>query len=613
MPAKKPAARKPAGKKTTPKRTPVEAIKHKDKRPNIPTEELRDFIADEEKAPQTLLYPRDSSLDPQLVWKGKDEQDRQPLAVPAVPIYIQEKIHPQVIVEQVRAQARREQPESQIALFGDFDGLSFQDLIDFYRHEQSWTNRMILGDSLLVMTSLAEKEGLKGKVQMIYMDPPYEIKFGSNWQVSTRKRDIRDGSSEDATREPEQIKAFRDTWTLGIHSFLAYLRDRFTVSRELLTDSGSIFLQIPDEKVHLARCVLDEVFGSENAIALIRFRKKTMPLGARFLERMGDYLVWYAKDINAAESKYRKILRKQELEGDFHWDNLQLADGRRIRNASALGGSATPAEQSRRFRLVSLWPASYDPKAVYPLEYRGQEWWPPKGQCWPTSRDKMIRVMQSDLLEPEGNHLRIVLFEEGAKYAKYSTDWADTIGARDQTYVVETSPEVVQRCLLMTTDPGDLVLDPTCGSGTTAYVAEQWGRRWITIDTSRVPLALARQRLLTATFPYYELKEPPHGPSGGFVYKRKQNSKGEEIGGIVPHVTLKSIANNEPPNEEVLVDRPEVNNKFVRVSGPFVVEATIPTPVDWEGDGVEDSGAESVQSYGSFVERMIEVLRRAPA
>ncbi|HEX9653710.1 MAG TPA: DNA methyltransferase, partial [bacterium] len=244
----------------------VTSVKHKDKRANIPTEELRDFVADDEKKPKTFLYPRDPSLDPQLVWKGKDEQDRSDLAVPAVPIYIQEKIHPQAIIENVRAEARKDTPQ-QAYLFADFNGLAFEDLVDFYRHEQNWTNRMILGDSLLVMTSLAEKEGLKGKVQMIYLDPPYGIKFGSNWQVSTRKRDVKDGSAEDATRQPEQIRAFRDTWQLGIHSYLSYLRDRLTVARELLTESGSVFVQIGDENVHLVRSLLDEVFGSENFCA----------------------------------------------------------------------------------------------------------------------------------------------------------------------------------------------------------------------------------------------------------------------------------------------------------------------------------------------------------
>jgi len=284
-----------ARKKTkTPK--PITSTKHQDKRANIPTEELRDFVAQDEHAPQILRYPRDPSLDPQLVWQGKDEQDGEDLAVPAVPVYIQEKIHPQAIVEDVRAQAKKEQP-AQLALFADFNGLEFEDLIEFYQHEQNWANRMILGDSLLVMTSLAEKEGLKGQVQMIYLDPPYGIKFGSNWQVSTRRRQVRDGKAEDVTRQPEQVKAFRDTWELGIHSYLAYLRDRLVVARELLTESGSVFVQIGVENVHLVRCLLDEVFGSDNFVSLISFQK-TGGLVSRGLVRTVDYICWYAKDVS---------------------------------------------------------------------------------------------------------------------------------------------------------------------------------------------------------------------------------------------------------------------------------------------------------------------------
>ncbi len=280
--------------------TPITSHMHRDKRANIPTEELRDFIADEERSPRSVLYPRDPSLDPQLVWKGKDEQDRQPLEVPAVPIYIQEKISPQAIIENVRTQALTlpspggRGTEQQMALFADFNNITFEDMVDFYHHEQNWTNRMILGDSLLVMTSLAEKEALKGRVQMIYMDPPYGIKFGSNWQVSTRKRDVKDGKLEDATRQPEQIKAFRDTWELGIHSYLSYLRDRLVVARELLTESGSVFVQIGDENVHLVRCVLDEVFGSENFVATISFQK-TSYATSETIPNITDYLVWYAK------------------------------------------------------------------------------------------------------------------------------------------------------------------------------------------------------------------------------------------------------------------------------------------------------------------------------
>ena len=296
--------------------TPITATRHNDKRANIPTEELRDFVADEEKTPKTVLYPRDPSLDPQLVWKGKDEQDQHPLEVPAVPIYIQEKISPQAIVENVRSNppspyGRGAGGEGQLSLFSDFNNITFEDLVDFYHHEQNWTNRMILGDSLLVMTSLAEKEALKGKVQMIYMDPPYGIKFGSNWQVSTRKRDVKDGKEEDLTRQPEQIKAFRDTWELGIHSYLSYLRDRLTVAHSLLTESGSLFVQMNSENVHLVTSILDEVFGSENFIANIIFRKKSLPLGAKHLETMHDHILFYAKDKDRL--KYRQLFEENDV------------------------------------------------------------------------------------------------------------------------------------------------------------------------------------------------------------------------------------------------------------------------------------------------------------
>src|SRR5450830_559592 len=293
-------AKKPTGPK------PVDSLRHQDKRANIPTNELRGFVEGDEAAPSAMLYPRDPSLDPQLVWKGKDEQDRQPLEVPVVPIYIQEKILPQAIIENLRDTARKGEPEPEMTLFNDYDGIEFQELVEFYRHEQNWANRMILGDSLLVMTSLAEKEGLKGKVQMIYMDPPYGIKFGSNWQVSTRKRDVKDGKAEDTTRQPEQIKAFRDTWELGIHSYLAYLRDRLVVSRELLSDTGSIFVQIGDENVHLVRAVMDEVFGSENFVSLISF-VTTSGFETNELESVYDHLVWYAR--TADQVKYRNLWR----------------------------------------------------------------------------------------------------------------------------------------------------------------------------------------------------------------------------------------------------------------------------------------------------------------
>ncbi len=330
-------------KKQTAREAKVESIRHKDKRTNIPTEELRDFVADDEAAPKTMLYPRDPSLDPQLVWKGKDEQDRQELAVPVVPIYIQEKIHPHAIIDDLLAQAKKPKPENQLTLFADFNGIEdFDKKVDFYHHDQHWSNRMILGDSLLVMTSLAEKEGLKGKVQTIYIDPPYGIRFGSNWQVSTRKRDVKDGRIEDATRQPEQIRAFRDTWKLGIHSYLAYLRDRLVAARELLTDTGSVFVQIGDENVHLARCVMDEVFGADNFISLISASKTTTTTG-RFIPNTTDFILWYGKDL--AQAKYRALYAEKQAgdTGATKYDQVELPDGTR----RAIAERAGPVEGTR--------------------------------------------------------------------------------------------------------------------------------------------------------------------------------------------------------------------------------------------------------------------------
>ena len=532
-------------------RKKIESIRHKDKRANIPTEELRDFVADEELAPKTMLYPRDSSLDPQLVWKGKDEQDREDLAVPVVPVYIQEKIHPQAIID---ALPRTKQPGGdQTSLFADFNGgpQEFAQKIDFYHHKQNWSNRLILGDSLLVMTSLAEKEGLKGKVQTIYLDPPYGIKFGSNWQVSTRKRNVKDGRAENVTRQPEQVRAFRDTWKLGIHSYLAYLRDRLVVARDLLAETGSVFMQIGDENVHLVRNLMDEVFGSENFVAQISFRKKLMPLGARTLEGMADYIVWYAKKKEVV--KYRQCYRPTEPDPTGRWTGVQEADGqlRRLSKDERRDFAHIPAS-SCIFGTVSQWAPSFSESGVYTFLFQGVPYDPTPGRCWITTLEKMERLSKAQRLFVEGAFPRFISFHIDFSFQKLTHPWRDTAPAQDKSYVVETNPNVIERCLLMTTDPGDLVIDPTCGSGTTAFVAEQWGRRWITIDTSRVALALARARIMSACYPYYLLADSPEGqmkeaeinstaPSSqpthgdirhGFIYER------------VPHVTLKSIANN---------------------------------------------------------------------
>jgi adenine-specific DNA-methyltransferase len=621
--------------------TPVLATKHKDKRTNIPTKELRGFVADDEARPKTILYPRDPSLDPQLVWKGKDEQDAKPLEVPAVPIYIQEKIHPQAIIENVRAEAKKGQM-SEMSLFSDFNGIKFEELIDFYHHTQNWSNRFILGDSLLVMTSLAEKEGLKGKVQCLYFDPPYGINFGSNWQVSTRKRDVKDGKAEDATRQPEQIRAFRDTWKLGIHSYLAYLRDRLTAARELLTESGSVFVQISDENVHLVRNVLDEVFGSDNFIALIPFRKKTMPFGTNFIEQMGDFLIWYAKQkfdgSGRPFAKYRRLFSDQDVEGEFHHCWYELPDGSRHRmTPEQLNNHALLPTDARVYRLKSLEPSGPMESGMFDYTFEKKVYPHPKNG-YGTSPDGLDRLKALKRLQPEGSRLTFVMFADENPTAALTAPWFDTVGADDKTYAVQTNTEVVRRCILMTTDPGDLVLDPTCGSGTTAYVAEQWGRRWITIDTSRVAIALARTRLMAAKFPYYLLADSPEGIrkeaeltgkappdfktendiKRGFIYKR------------VPHVTLKSIANNpdikpgmsraeidaaiaKHADTELLYDQPYEDNKRIRVTGPFTVESLSPHRVldtDEELPASETEGKKQ-SATGQFETLIIENLKSA--
>src|ERR1022692_3503502 len=508
---------KPAPKLMPPKPkspTPVLATKHKDKRANIPTEELRDFVADDEKEPKKTLYPRDPSLDPQLVWKGKDEQDSQPLEVPAVPIYIQEKIKPQAIIELVREGARAGQPQ-QFDFYGDFNGIQFEQLIEFYQHKDgvNWTNRMILGDSLLVMNSLAEKEGLKGKVQMIYLDPPYGIKFGSNWQVSTRKRDVKDGKAEDATRQPEQIRAFRDTWKLGIHSYLAYLRDRLTVARELLTESGSIFVQIGSENVHLVRSILDEAFGAENFVSLITFAT-TSGFEANELPRAGDYLVWFAKN-KSAGTKFRGLFEAQDREvGEGLNRFVRFADGQmRSLTAGEVDSGELPAGSVLYSpdNMLSQGAASVDQT----FHFQDRNFEPGMNSHWkPNFPDGISRLGKAMRLHVAKNSLRFVRLVTDFPLRTRNNLWTDTLTGQftdEKIYVVQTNVKIVERCMLMSTDPGDLVLDPTCGSGTTAFVAEQWGRRWITCDTSRVAIALAKTRLMAARYPFYVLADSNDG------------------------------------------------------------------------------------------------------
>lgn len=540
------SGKKPAASKS------IETVTHKDKRTNIPTEELRGFVAEDERSPKQLLYPRDPSLDPQLVWKGKDEQDSKDLAVDVVPIYIQEKIHPQALIEDLRVRSRGE-PEAQAQLFADFNGIKFDEYIDFYKHGQKWQNRLILGDSLLVMTSLAEKEGMKGKVQMIYMDPPYGIKFRSNWQVSTRNRDVKDGNAGDLTRQPEQIRAFRDTWELGINSYLSYLRDRLVAARSLLSETGSVFVQIGDENLHLVRSVLDEVFGAGNSIAILTVRKTGGTTGAH-IAATADFVLWYAQ--NSDQVKYRPLFRPKEIDGDAAgYDLIEAPDGSR-RRATAEDRSVGLANvPGKRFQLTILTsPRIREARTgYYPIEYAGKSYSPTAGE-WKTHRQGIARLIAAQRVDRAGSTLRYVRYLDDFPAIPLTNVWVDVGGAPDPIYVVQTNPTIVERCMLMTTDPGDLVIDPTCGSGTTAAVAEHWGRRWITTDTSRVALALARTRLMAARYPYYTLKDSAEGIQKeaeltGTVPKRDAKTDSDVKKGFVykrvPHVTLKSIAQNE--------------------------------------------------------------------
>ncbi len=542
----------------------VATLTHGDaSRKNIPTAEYQAVMAADDRSPIQVAYERrNRDLDPQLVWRGKDAQDWSDLVVQAPPLFIQEKVHPQVLIRDLIRTSGEWQVNSgkqdggklstQIDLFADFNGLPSADArTEFYQHDANWSNRMILGDSLQVMALLAEREGLRGKVQCIYVDPPYGIKFNSNFQWSTTSRDVKDGKAEHITREPEQVKAFRDTWRDGIHSYLTYLRDRLTVARDLLTESGSVFVQIGDENVHRVRAVMDEVFGEEHFISDIAFTT-TIQQTSTFLPSIFDHILWYAK--NNGSLKYRKLLNVK-IAGETGATRYGFGRTEDLLEFRIEAGERVPAN-ARVFTTGDLTSQEFRPDTSVPFEFQHEEFIPGARRHWNVAMSGMPRLVKAHRIRKEGRNLRAIRFLEDNPAFPITNVWTDTMGIQSRSdprvYVVQTAVEAVKRCILMTTDPGDLVLDPTCGAGTTAYVAEQWGRRWITIDTSRVALALARARIMGARYPWYlltdsrdgQIKEaalarnvPSEAPTyndirQGFVYER------------VPHVTLKSIANN---------------------------------------------------------------------
>jgi adenine-specific DNA-methyltransferase len=538
----------------------IESLKHREaRRKHIPTTELESLVSDEERAPKVIRYKRNTDLDPQLVWRGKDEQDAEELTVDAVPIYIQEKIQPEAIIRDLsrRSEAiRREREERERFsipdLFRDFNGLSEPGgEFTFYKHDKNWSNRMILGDSLLVMTSLAEKEALTGKVKCIYMDPPYGIRFKSNWQPSTKSPNVSEGQVG-LTREPEMIRAFRDTWKDGVHSYLAYLRDRLSIAHRLLDTDGSLFVQIGDENLHLVRALLDEIFGHENFKAIISYKRLGMMVGEE-LQTSTHFIIWFTKKVD--ETTPRKLFLNQIAgvgTGD-HYSQVEQPDGkvRPLSKEEKASGRLNPVG-SRAFQLISLATGGYRENTTVEFKFRGKTYHPGTNKCWRTTPDRLRMLDTINRISRAENTIRYKQYLDDFPLTEITSIWTDTARDPDNLYVVQTPSGIVERCLLMATEPGDLVLDPTCGSGTTSYVAEKWGRRWITIDTSRVALALARQRLMAARYRSYLLNDSPEGvrkegeltgkppKNGPFGYSVRQGFVYERI----PHITLKSIANN---------------------------------------------------------------------
>lgn len=552
---------------------PVGAIKHDEEhRASIPTTELagEESMVVESMTPEgryaQFKHEFDRGRDPELYWLDKyknDDEETQSsdLRVDTRSLYRHEEIRPEMIINQLYAIKSDDNASGMASLFGNEMPKTtyedeFQRITEYYKHNADWRNRLIQGDSLLVMNSLLQREGMAGRVQMIYIDPPYGIKYGSNWQMKLNNRDVKD-NDESLSGEPEMIKAFRDTWELGIHSYLSYLRDRLVLARELLTESGSCFVQISDDNVHLVRNLMDEIFGSENFFSMITFRKAS-PLGASGLAQITDYIVWYAKNIESV--KYRQLYEAKGLGLGTGYTWLELKDGTRRKMTLKERRDHIFPEGAKPFFTDNLSSSGYTPSCMYDFVVDGKLYKCGK-YSWKTNKSGMENLISKG---------RIMVPASTPCYVRYFDDfpvqgldnlWDDTHGATDIQYVCQTSIKPIQRCLLMTTDPGDLVLDPTCGSGTTAYVAEQWGRRWITIDTSRIALNIAKKRLTTAVFPYYELFDKEHGNiRQGFVYK------------TVPHITLKSLANDLEPDEEILYDQPNEDKKKMRVAGPFTVE-----------------------------------------
>lgn len=589
-----------------PNKKPVDAIQHSEEiRKVIPTSECQGEEAmNIAGAPTESIYSTlhkgfDRHNDPELYWLGKyrdqADADKGDLRVDIRSLYVHEDIAPEMLIKRLYQVRQEQKNPDQALLFSPEDMRTevedqLERVADYYTHSMNWKNRLIQGDSLLVMNSLLNREGMAGKVQTIYIDPPYGIKYGSNWQMKLNSRDVKD-NDENVSGEPEMIKAFRDTWELGIHSYLTYLRDRLVLAKELLTQSGSVFVQISDENVHLVRNLLDEVFGSENFVSQIIFTK-TSGFSSNTLGNVADFIVWYAKDISSL--KYRPLFVEQDFREDSHFSQIQLSDGSlmTIREWEKLNKTElTPFNVPKGCHIITTGDLTSQGRAAepQPFTFKDRIYYPTDGNHWKANYPLgMNNLASKNRIIESGQNIRYIRYFDDFPMIVRNNIWTDILGIQSRldpkVYVVQTSTKAIQRCILMTTDPGDLVLDPTCGSGTTAFVAEQWGRRWITIDTSRIALNIAKTRLTTALFPYYELfDENNKNIRQGFKYK------------TVPHITLKSLANDLEPEVETLYDQPIEDKKRIRVSGPFTVETlqsykvTSPESIDDRPDEAEEN------------------------
>lgn len=564
---------------------PIEQYEHKDKqRVNNPPVGLVDAHTDN-GGYKKKTYQYDPHLDPQLQWAGKAEHTS--FDVPTVSLHVHERIDPRRIIETVK---KAEEAQPQMSLFEE-QKKPLREAIDFYKHKENWSNRLIAGDSLLVMNSLLEKEGMGGKVQMVFFDPPYGITYGSNFQPFVNKRDVKDGNDNDLTSEPEMLKAFRDTWELGIHSFLTYLRDRVYLAHQLLNNSGSIFIQISDENLHFVRNIMDEIFGPENFMSVISFQTK-IPLGTKHLANLNDYLVWYAKD--KSQIKFTKIFKERELNESYGYIELENKTVRRFNYEN--DKDLLKNKKNRVFRILDLVSSGQTETCIFDFEFEGEIIKAPSsGRSWKTTKDGIQNLIKKNRLVKYGQAFGYKLYFDDYPVSELHNTWNDTVNSfLKREYVVQTNPLVVQRCMMMTTEPGDLVFDPTCGSGTTAFVAEDFGRRWMTCDTSRVSLTIAKKRLMTSNFNFYELAYPNEGIGSGLKYNTSA------------HITLGSVANNLPEPVEHLFDKPKADNNRQRVTGPFTMEA-VPSPV---AKSFEEIEKETTLEADNSVSRSGETLRQ---